>query len=336
MNIEKRSAIYDRLLAIEIKLDAVNIPDPKAINQKIGECHAYIQEVEHYSIEVSREVSVLEQALNNSTAEYEAKKEELLSKSEEIKNLPSIRDREAKANQHLKEEMSRVKTYKNELSAMAHIEKALYLKMKNLDRVNKDIKSQLRAMEAQMRIMGSAPGGAVDSATKSLMDEFKKSIAGTDCFGESTSSMSDDQIMDPTEPLDVAGLLSASKSDFVLDESISEKTLDPTPDISPSASADSVILEPDGLVFDAEDEPTVIDEKTVKEVEDKLKASTQASLETVIDLNDIIDFKQEKGGKETTKKVVEPEKKAEIKQKEVRKDQKIGIDIDDLLDSLQP
>jgi hypothetical protein len=348
MNIEKRNSIYDRLLAITIKLEAVNIPDPRYINQKIGECHAFIEEVEHYCIEVSREVSVLEQALNNSTGEYEAKKEALLMR-EDIMALPSIRDREAKANQHLKEELERVKTYKNELTAMARLEKDIHVKMRNLDRVNKSIKDQLRLMEAQMRIMGNAPGGAIDVASKSLIDEFKKSMTNTDSFENSSSSVTEEQIVDPTIPLDVNNLLSGA---------ISEKTIDPTPDISPSEpqadESNNVLSESDELIFDGPDvveevsqesdtnlgdslidsatfhEPK--DKQTIKEVEEALKKGP----EPVIDLSEVIDFKQNKGGIDTSKKVIETEKKAEPKQKEVRKDQKIGIDIDDLLDSLQP
>ena len=337
MNIEQRGKIYDRLLAIKIKLES-NIPDPRYINQKIGECHAYIEEVEHFSIEVSREVSVLEQALNNSTAEYDEKKEGLLLR-EDIKNLPNIRDREAKANQHLKEELDRIKTYKNDLSAMLRLEKDLHVKMKNLDRVNKDIKSQLRAMEAQMRIMGGSPGGAVDAASKSLIDEFKKSMTNTDSFEDSSPSVEEEQIVDPTAPLDIDNLLST--------EDISEKSIDPAPDISPSdpepepakidevlpepEATDNVLSESDELLFDAPDDPGS-DVQAVKEFEETLKAKAP---EPAIDLSDVIDFKQSKG-KETSKKAIEPEKKAEPKQNEVRTNQKIGIDIDDLLDSLQP
>jgi hypothetical protein len=363
MNIEQRSKIYDRLLAIKIKLESVNIPDPRYINQKIGECHSYIEEVEHSSIEVSREISVLEQALNNSTAEYDAKKEGLLLR-EDIKNLPNIRDREAKSNQYLKEELDRIKTYKNNLSAMLRLEKDLHVKMKNLDRVNKDIKSQLRAMEAQMRIMGGSPGGAVDAASKSLIEEFRKTMTDTDSFEESSTSVMQEQIIDPTAPLDVDNLLS----------DICEKTIDPTPDISPSEPEsesvklikylknnnnikhlknNNVLSESDELIFDSPDvteNVTPTDELDIfaglvdsaefhepdaqanKEVEESLKKDP----EPAIDLSDVIDFKQSKG-KETSKKAIETEKKvAEPKQKDVRKDQKIGIDIDDLLDSLQP
>jgi hypothetical protein len=338
MNIEQRSKIYDRLLAIKIKLESVNIPDPRYINQKIGECHAYIEEVEHSSIEVSREISALEQALNNSTAEYDSKKEGLLLR-EDIKNLPNIRDREAKANQYLKEELDRTKTYKNDLSAMLRLEKDLHVKMKNLDRVNKDIKSQLRAMEAQMRIMGGSPGGAIDAASKSLIDEFKKTMTDTDSFEDSSPSVTQEQTVDPTVPLDIDNLLT---------EEISEKSIDPAPDISPSdpepepskvdevspdsEASDNVLSDPDELIFDAP-EGLNVDAQTIKEFEETLKTKAP---EPAIDLSDVIDFKQSKG-KETSKKAIETEKKvAEPKQKDVRKDQKIGIDIDDLLDSLQP
>jgi hypothetical protein len=212
---------------------------------------------------------------------------------------------------------------------MARLEKDIHVKMRNLDRVNKSIKDQLRLMEAQMRIMGNAPGGAIDVASKSLIDEFKKSMTNTDSFENSSSSVTEEQAVDPTVPLDVNNLLSGA---------ISEKTIDPTPDISPSEpQADennNVLSESDELIFDDPDvvEEISQDKQTIKEVEEALKKGP----EPVIDLSEVIDFKQNKGGTDTSKKVIETEKKAEPKQKEVRKDQKIGIDIDDLLDSLQP
>ena len=134
-------------------------------------------------------------------------------------------------------------------------------------------------------------------------------------------SVSKEQAVDPTTPLDVDNLLS---------EGISEKTIDPVPDISPSeASAEPVVennnVLSDELIFDDPDmvgkepesddlldsatfhEPK--DKQTMKEVEETLKKGP----EPAIDLSEVIDFKQDKGGKSASKKVVETEKKAESK-----------------------
>jgi hypothetical protein len=346
MNLKERIVIYDRLLAIKIKLDASTIPDPKYINQKIGECHAYMEEVEHTSIDVSRETSVLEQAYNNAVAAYESKREELLSR-DAIQSLPNIRDREARANQHLKIEIERIRDYKNELTAMVRLEKDLHVKMKNLDRVNKDIKSLQRVMESQMRLMSNAPSG-VDMATKSLIDEFKKSMSNTDSFANSSTTTSEEQIVDPTTPLDVNNLLT---------EDISEKTIDPTPDIAPTEQAiesqepefktvevQETIVAPVSAPEEVVEEPE-IEEDIEPQVDVQAVETIEEKPEVVIDLNAIIDFKKveskkvaetkQEGGpiKEKpveTKKV----KDAEPQHKEVR-ETKIGIDIDDLLDNLK-
>jgi hypothetical protein len=349
MEPNKVNSIYDRLLGIKLKLDSGNIPDPKYINQKIGECHAYIEEVEHFSIEVSKEISVLGQALNNSNAEYEYKKEELISKNEDVKTLPSIKDREAKANQFLKEEINRSKDYKNELMMLTHLEKALHVKMRNLDRANKDIKSQQRIMESQMRLMGTAPGGAVDQAAKSLVDEFKKSMTNTDSFEDSSIKVLTEETVDPTSPLDVERLVEG-----LMDKSISQKTLDPNPDITPSEDSsipgDQMIecaadlkamhridvLEEDIVEEDPveEDEIISLDPETANEIEEELKTEETG---LTIDLNEVIDFsKKEEGG--TIQRAIEPEiiKEVEPTHKDVHQETQIGIDIDDLLDSLQP
>lgn len=325
----KRNAIYDRLLAIRVKLES-GIPDPRYINKKIGECHACIEEVEHFSIEVSREISVLEQALNNSTAEYDSKKEELILK-EGTKELPSIKDREAKANQQLREELGRIKEYKSQLTALVRLEKDLHAKMRNLDRVNKDIKTQQRVMEAQMKLLGNAPSGAVDLASKSLIDEFKKSISNTDSFEDSLASVSKEQTVDATVSLDVESLM----------EPISEKTLDPTPDIAPEEIVESSEKTEEVDPVESAQEEMVEDSAVEEDIESQVDIRTivEDKPEIAIDLNEVIDFtrKEEGGGNAPTQKVIEPkiEKPVELTQKIVHQDQKIGIDIDDLLDSLQ-
>ena len=56
MEIEYRNSIYDRLLEIDFKLDIEVIPDPAELNKKIGECHGFISEIEHFSIKISKEI----------------------------------------------------------------------------------------------------------------------------------------------------------------------------------------------------------------------------------------------------------------------------------------
>jgi hypothetical protein len=204
MKPEQKSNIYDRLLDIKMSIEIQTVPNPRYINEKIGECRRYIEEVEKFMFQVSREFSVIQQALNNSTAEYETKKETLLTKDEAIKGLPSIKDREAKANSLLKEETNRIRGYQNESNDLNNLLRAINLKMKNLNGANADIKMQLRIMESQIKL-NSGPG--TDVAMKSLMEEMSKSRINKDMFEGIQTSAEETKIEDPTRPLDIQSML---------------------------------------------------------------------------------------------------------------------------------
>lgn len=196
MELEYKNKIYDRLLAIKLKMEIQAIPNPQYINEKIGECHVYIEEVERFSIEVCKEISIIQQVFNNAMAEYEIRKESLLIR-EDIKNLPNIKDREAHANILLSKERERTKEYQNELNDLNNLLKVTNLKIKNLNRANADIKVQLRLLEAQIKL-GAGP--TTDIAVKSLMEEMKKSQIDDDSFKEVSTKIIEEQTLDPSVP----------------------------------------------------------------------------------------------------------------------------------------
>jgi len=209
MEQEKKNNIYDRLLEIKIRIEFQDIPSPHYINEKIGECHLFIEEVERYSIEISKEISVLSQAFNNAVSEYEYKKEQLF-ETEDIKNLPSIKDRESRADSRLKVERSKILYYKNELTDLNNLLKQLNLKIRNLNRVNADIKMQIRILEAQIKMGGQG----TNDVTRSLVAEMNKGISVEDMFEGSISETTNSQTEDPSEPLDINGLISDETQDF--------------------------------------------------------------------------------------------------------------------------
>ena len=209
MDIDSQNRIYDRLLAINLTTDIDQIPNPVYINTKLGECHVLIEEIEKYSIRVSKEISIIQRALNDSIAEYETKRETILIQDEEIQSLPNIKDREAMSNNKLRNELVTIKNLKNHLSDFNNLSRAINLKLKNLNRANTDIKIQMRLMESQIKL-GSLP---TDEAAKSLAEEMKKGIYGKDSFENAETKVEETKIADPSQNLDINSILVESITD---------------------------------------------------------------------------------------------------------------------------
>lgn len=318
MEIKYRNKIYDRLLEIRFKIDIGVLPDPAHINQKIGECHALIEEIEHFSIRISKEISVMQQALNNASAEYEVKKSTALTQ-EDIKSLPSIKDREAAVNILLNEERAKVVEYENEVIDLNNLLKSINLKIRNLNRANNDIKMQLRIFEAQARIGGVGP--STNYAVKSMMEEFAKSTIGEDTFEDAEAeSEEEEKIVDPSSSLDVESLLDGKEEELPSEEEVTEKLINPVPELSPDTDGESPIEIEDNYHVDQEALSGVIEEPK-PEIE--------------INLDDVIDTTNQKGGTEESQ--IETQTKVEVA--ETQKEShtvETGMDLDDLLDSFQP
>jgi hypothetical protein len=308
MDAAKKNTVYDRLLGIRMKIDLSQISGPAYINEKIWECHSYIEETERFSIEISKEMSAVQQALNNAQSSYETQKETLLVQNEEIKSLPNIRDREARANQCLKKELDAIRNYQNELNDLNNLLKATNLKIKNLNRVNADIKIQLRVIEAQLKL---APGAGMDSAAKSLLEELNKSVIGKDTFEGVVTREEENMIADPSAPLDVNNLLK---------ESIPENLVEPST--------------PTGIETEEEEEEEVEEEPwQVQEEESSLPEPNLVDLDQVIETKPVVvqNPNSKEGG---TKTQIEP--KTDIEVDNQKGSHQIGINIDDLLDSFTP
>jgi hypothetical protein len=353
---ERKDFIYNRLLEIDIKVEVLGIPDPRYLNEKIGACHVLIEEVERYSIETYRELSILQQAVNNAIADYETKRETSLSQNTEIRALPNIKDREARVNACLRTEQGVIRKYKNDVLALEHLLKALNLKAKNLNSKNGDIKSHIKIMESQIKLNSTS---ASDPAARSLMDEFRKSRINKDSFENAMGSVTESDSTDPSTPIDINNLLAqgndgedlpaiepkeseASDVDTINNlpkqEPVPETLLNPDPVLDPENNGESIEEEDNG--------PEILDDVVLDEssVEENIPEITPT--ETVIDLDQIIDLNNKpKGG--ALPQIKEPAPEPAVKKQaasDIKPDPVItkkettkssGLDLDALLDELQ-
>ena len=295
MNPEQRSKVYDRLLAINIEVETDKIPYPQYINGKIGECHTGIEEVERYYIQTSKEISVIQRVLNDAKARFEYEKEDLIANSQAIKDLPSIRDREARANNLLKERLSEINGYENEQFDLDNLLKVISLKMKNLNRINTDIKMQLRVMEAQIKLGAFHPD----------------KVATTDIFEGATTRMRHTQVVDPTAPIDVDNLLNPVTVDTI-----------PVPVTPTGTQTDAAVPAPDNLSTTS----MTIPQSLIEPNDD----AEQEDAEEALNQDDTLEEEEESITPETTSAELSPEILTEAEQSKPE----YTLDLDKILDNI--
>lgn len=348
MEQKHKDEIYSRLLSIKFSIEMKALPEPSYINERLGQCHVFIEEIERVIIELSKELSVLQQALNNAIASYESKKEGLLT-SDDIKSLPSIKDREARANSLLKPELDLIRQHKNEETNINNLLKVSYLKNRNLNRANQDIKMQLRILESQLKL---GTPSITDNITKNFLEELNKSNFDKDTFQNAVTSVSQEIVADPTEALNIDDLIetvpetvTSATPEAALEipkesNKILEGTLDLNDlftDIVPPKKSDIVPTTTPKKSEESSEEinideelPTIAEEDLLLET---IPNAVETNIETTavdIDLDTVIDFK--KGGNSSQSDIQkEPVDKT---QKESHQKTQIGIDIDDLLNNL--
>ena len=332
MEQEKILSLYDRLLAIKISIDADPVSRPGYINEKIWECHHYIEEVEGYHIEMSKEMSTRQQALNNATAAYQTKKEELLS-DEKIQQLSSIKDREARVNQRLQEELVTIRTYENELTALNNLLRAVDLKMKNLNRVNGDIRLQVRVLEQQIKL-NALP--QTDKVASDFVEEMNRTSRGEDAFEGSESAVEEENVVDPSSPLDIESLLKDGESDIDI-----KSLINPVPDLDPGENGvnpsedeeEDEIGEPDDLYIPDGAETPLEEESTTETIDlDQILGGGEPTQAESVIKPEVIETQKEEQGGEQEETALNPDQKSEP---EAQNSQSSGgLDIDDLLDTI--
>lgn len=311
MDSEAKTKIYDRLLEIRVVFEPETVPRPAFINEKIWECHRLIEEVERVHIEITKEMSVLQRSLNDTTAEYQSKKEECLMR-EDIRQLPSIKDREAKANQSLKEELDRIKTLENELSSLNNLLRAVDLKMKNLNRLNADIRLQVRVLEQQVRL-NSLP--QTNPIAADLVAEMNKTSAGEDSFKNAESSVEEQNVIDPSSPLDIEDILQDGESDMDI-----ESMIDPVPDVDPESRGE-----------DAED---VFGDQTSSIDLDKVLENDESGDNAGPDIESNPTEQEPENTQGGEQSIIEPDPDQKTDSGTQNGPGSAGIDIDDLLDNI--
>jgi len=312
------SKTYERLLEMHFEIDPNPISDPQYINGKIGECHRLIAEIEKFAIEANQELSVYQKALNDATALYENAKENLLS-SPEVKDLPSIKDREARANSKLKTELQNIRDYQNAVSACTNLLRAINLKQRNMNRANTDIKMQLRMLETQIKLGTPVMG---DAATRGLMRELASGISGDMDFAETSVNMS--QVIDQTSPVDVASITQQTPAGIVGPDAEDEEEngfdlIDPTEKVFEEPGEDAV-REAETEVQEIDLDQAIDGKPPVQEVKtDKILDKTIQEPATLI----------QKGGaiQQETQRTEEPAPSPKAGQQKVES----GIDLDSLL-----
>jgi hypothetical protein len=354
----EKISIYDRLAAMNMKIEHQSIPNPNYISEKLGECHLNIEEVEKFYIKVSRELSVLQRALNNAETSYEQSKDLLLSTDPEIINggMGSARDREARANNRLKNEITEIKNYKTDVEELERLLGVINVVLRNLSRANMDIKVQLRLMESQIKL-GNAP--IKDDSAKSLMAELAKG----DMFQHAQTKMEESIVQDPSQ-IDISGVITVNNplipdNDMgchlpvtaipvqvpINNPSISNQAVKPpTPD---QALNNPPIPEINSVELNKSIEEEISVEQVEEEIEEDLVSASVSSLDKTtepvsekIDLNSLLEPvsktilpevpKNSGGDTEIKIQVTSP---ADIKPSEPKPSSKEGTEFDNMISS---
>jgi predicted nucleic acid-binding Zn-ribbon protein len=169
MDDTEKNKIFDRMFEISLKVDPGHIPSPRTINENLGQCHIYLEEINKAYIKVIKEMSILQRHLNNRQTDFEIKLDSFISTNDEIIALPSSRDREAKAKTMLKSEIVEIKQLENEIEDLEKLIKVISMRHKDMARANMDIRIQSRLMESEIKLNGmSSPS---DNASKDLLQD---------------------------------------------------------------------------------------------------------------------------------------------------------------------
>lgn len=285
MTFEEIKKIYNRLEEITVIIEPKSILYPRYISEKIGQCHVCIEEVEKFYIKVSREMSVLQRAFNNSEAAYAMAKDELLSTDPEITSLPSSKDREARANTRLKSQAREIKDLENELSDLEKLFGAINVKLKNLNRLNMDIKVQLRLMESQIKLGVSTPD---DPVTRNLMEELKNTALGKDMWEEARTSSEETSTVDPTKPIEAKDL-ELDLLDNVVNQMLTKKEVNDvlTPEIN-----DVLTPEINNLSIQAQPGPDVVVDLDVGLIEANTGVIPEPAVEPVKPVEHVDEMEQ--------------------------------------------
>lgn len=148
---EQIDRIFERLEEITVQLDPDPIRrGPKYLNKKVAEIRNYMNEVQRFRRVVLQEKRKLNAVLNRKEAQYELKFNDLMANDERVTSKSSKSDREAKADDILRDLKSEIMDLQSELDDAKHVEEVVDSKRRELKDLNRDIRLQKRLIEDEI------------------------------------------------------------------------------------------------------------------------------------------------------------------------------------------
>lgn len=169
---EKRiQQIFEYIEQSNIELDPDPISrGPKYLNRMVAECRNMTNEVQKFEREASRYKMELERNLNLKESEFEIKYNHMMSSDPEVIQLPSVKDREAKVQNSLKDLKQEIMESKLLLTEMGHVVSVINSKLRELKGNNSDLRLQIRLVGDEIQT-GNYWGDSSDSGIRKIQNQ---------------------------------------------------------------------------------------------------------------------------------------------------------------------
>lgn len=355
---------YKDLLGLSIDLNFNDAPNPAYIQTKLIECHDASRKVEKIHTELKMEMSRSMRLLSIEEGKFEVLQREALSQNETVKRFPSYQDRLAYVGTLLEKHIEIIRKLKSDAEEHKNLEKALNLIIKNLSRLNSDVKAQQKLMESQINKLGM--GDMQDKDVKDLMSRLGSLSAEIESEDLKVGEAEEDEATeeDKEENADISALVE-NDIKFIKEEKTSKIEEDPlagilnsvsdkkkrdlkdTPPLKEEDTQIGVDLSASFLEDDPDDVDALEEEEESKTTEESIADLVgEKSVSPKVDTDDLEDAlaglseevskkeplkvepKKEVLKKETSKPKAKKEEKAKVKEDEASEGE---IDIDDLL-----
>lgn len=154
----------------EIRVDIADDPftagGPRYISKKLAEIHGYLEPLTNYQMQVMLELRRCENQLMIAQREFEFEIAEKLANDPDVRVQKSLRDREALAKSMLKHLVEKIEDLRQEQHSLEQFLRIIRLKSTNLNRANRDIRLQERAIYTELKLSGSAPNTLPDEPSE--------------------------------------------------------------------------------------------------------------------------------------------------------------------------
>lgn len=235
---------------------------PKWLNAKVAKCRNLTTKIQAYEREVERSIMVFERKLNKLEAEYEMKLNDKLANDNSVKQLTSSKDRQAKAEDLLRDLKQEILEVETDMTDFKHVRSVIKSKVRELREVTSNIRLQRDLIKQELKL-GADQGDNFGTDDPDLhidhseMDveaeeeeEDEEDVDLSEMFGEDDE---DDSDVDPDE---IEELFGGSSDDSEEDydsalDAIDTKTSNEFEDFVPSADAGSA---PSFVVAEDDDE----------------------------------------------------------------------------------